>query len=184
MGAMWAVRDFPWWHFLVRAVIVYVAVILLLRIGGKRQVGQLGMAQFVGLILLGNAVQNALNGGDNSVTGGLILAVTLIALTYLFTFATQRSKTLRNLLQGRPTHLVRSGRVQHHHLRREHMTLHELRVLLREQGVRDLHELRQEVDEAILESDGKLSVCRRCETDAVRELHAEHEGQPAGQAQG
>ena len=62
------------------------------------------------------------------------------------------------------------------------MTLHELRVLLREQGVRDLHELQHEVDEAILESDGKLSVCRRCETDAARELHSEHEGRPAGQA--
>jgi uncharacterized membrane protein YcaP (DUF421 family) len=95
-------------------------------------------------------------------------------LTSLFTFATHRSRFFRNLLQGKPTHLVRDGRVQHKHLRREHMDVHELRVLLREQGIRDLHELRQEVDEAILESDGKLSVCRRVETDAVREMHDEH----------
>lgn len=183
MDALWTM-SFPWWQFVLRAVIVYVAVIFLLRLGGKRQIGQLGMAQFVSFILLGNAVQNALNGGDNSIAGGLVLAVTLIVLTYLFSFATQRSKRLRHLLQGRPTHLVRNGHVQHHHLKREHMTLHELRMILREQGFRDLHEMRKEVEEAILESDGKLSICRKSETDAVKELHEAHHADTAGPAAG
>ena len=64
----------PWWEFLARAAIVYVFLIVLLRISGKRQVGQLAPFDLVLLLVLSNAVQNSMNGGDNSVIGGLIFA--------------------------------------------------------------------------------------------------------------
>jgi uncharacterized membrane protein YcaP (DUF421 family) len=70
----------PWWEFMVRGAIMYVFVLFLLRISGKRQVGQLAPFDLVLLLVLSNAVQNGLNGGDNSVVGGIISASTLVAL--------------------------------------------------------------------------------------------------------
>src|SRR2546430_4772399 len=101
----------PWWNLAIRAVIVYVAVLLLLRVGGKRQVGQLNVAQFVALLLISNAVQNAMNGGDNSITGGVISPPLLIVLSYFFSFLTHHSKDLENFIQGSPTLLIHHGRL-------------------------------------------------------------------------
>lgn len=66
---MW-VPDLPWWEFIVRALVVYVFLLILLRLTGKRQVGQLAPFDLVLLLVLSNAVQNSMNGGDNSITGG------------------------------------------------------------------------------------------------------------------
>ena len=96
------VTDIPWWSLALRAVLVYVAVILLLRIAGKRQVGQMGMTEFVALLLISNAVQNAMNGGDNSVTAGIITAATLVAMNYLVGLATFKSKKLEALIAAQP----------------------------------------------------------------------------------
>src|SRR5438270_5606910 len=98
--------DIPWWSLVIRAVVVYVAVLLLLRVAGKRQVGQMGMTEFVALLLISNAVQNAMNGGDNSLVGGLILAGVLIALATLFAYLTFRSSRFERAVQGRPTLLI------------------------------------------------------------------------------
>jgi uncharacterized membrane protein YcaP (DUF421 family) len=177
MSTLWSLQSFPWWHFVVRAVVVYAAVMLLLRITGKRAVGQLGVPQLVGMLLLSNAVQNSLNGGDNSLTGRMILAGTLALLTFAFTFATHRSTRLRNLLLGRPTPLFRHGHFRKAGLRREHMTRDELIVLVREQGF-SLRELREDVDEVILESDGKLSVIHKSDHPLLEQL--EHHDTVAG----
>jgi len=69
-----------WWEFVLRGIIIYVFLILLLRLTGKRQVGQLAPFDLVLLLVLSNAVQNAMNGGDNSVIGGMISAGTLVAV--------------------------------------------------------------------------------------------------------
>src|SRR5678809_648117 len=86
-------------NLIIRAVVVYLAVLILLRISGKRQLGQMGATEFVAILLISNAVQNSMNGGDNSLTGGLILATVLIALSSLVALMTYRSKALENLLQ-------------------------------------------------------------------------------------
>ena len=161
------VTDIPWWSLALRAVLVYVAVILLLRIAGKRQVGQMGMTEFVALLLISNAVQNAMNGGDNSLAGGIILAAVLIALATLFAFVTYRYPKFERLVQGRPTLLIHHGKLCRHHLARELLSTRELRQILRKQGVHDLHE----VAEAVLESDGFISIVRK------NEVH-EEEAQP------
>src|SRR5579872_3444105 len=98
MVSLWS-TSFPWWIFVVRGAVVYVAVLLLLRLGGKRQVGQMGTGEFVAVLLISNAVQNAMNGGDNSITGGLILAVVIVALSYFVTYATFRSDTCATWLE-------------------------------------------------------------------------------------
>src|SRR5438046_64065 len=158
--------SFPWWHLIIRAVVVYFAVLLLLRVGGKRQVGQLNVAQFVALLLISNAVQNAMNGGDNSITGGIILAIVLVALAHGVSFLTYRSRKLEHLIQGRPTLLVHNGRVLHAHLARELLTIYELKTQLRRQGV---HEI-SEVAEAVLESDGFISVLKASDIHTHPEL--------------
>lgn len=155
---MWQL-SLPWWQFVVRGAVVYAAVLLLLRLGGKRQIGQMGTGEFVAILLISNAVQNAMNGGDNSITGGMILAMVLIVLSVAFAYLTYKSKGAATFLEGRPTILVHEGNVLHSHLEKELLNLHELRIMLRRQGIHDL----SDVAEAVLESDGQLSVIKKSE---------------------
>src|SRR2546423_8000560 len=92
----------PWWELIVRSLAVYAFLLVILRISGKRQVGQLAPFDLVLLLVLSNAVQNSMNGGDNSLVGGLISATTLIAFNYAIGFVTFRSKKLEAIIEGRP----------------------------------------------------------------------------------
>src|SRR3954465_282736 len=98
---MWR-ASLPWWEFVVRGLIVYLFLIVLLRITGKRQVGQLAPFDLVLLLVLSNAVQNSMTGGDNSVGGGLISAATLVGVNFAVGLATFRSKRLERLIEGTP----------------------------------------------------------------------------------
>lgn len=160
MNALWGI-SFAWWQFILRAVIVYLAVLFLLRLGGKRQVAQMGVGEFVAILLISNAVQNSMNGGDNSVSGGLILAATLIALSVLVEYGTFKSKKLENFIEGRPTLLINNGELLRHNLDKELLSVHELRTILRRQGVHTL----DEVKAAILESDGYVSVVKKSDEE-------------------
>jgi len=90
----------PWWGIVLRAVIVYAFLLGLLRVTGKRQVGQLSPFDLVLLLVLSNAVQNSMNAGDNSLVGGLISAATLVALNHLIGVATYRSKRMERVIEG------------------------------------------------------------------------------------
>jgi uncharacterized membrane protein YcaP (DUF421 family) len=155
----------PLWDLLLRATIVFVAVLLMLRIAGKRQVAQMGMAEFVALLLISNAVQNSMNGGDNSLTGGVILAAAILVLGYLFQYATFRSRKLERLVQGAPTLLIHHGKLLPDNLRHELLSIRELRAMLRKQGIHDLHD----VEEAVLESDGFISITKKAEAPEMAE---------------
>ena len=100
---MWNL-SLPWWEFILRGVIVYVFLLIILRITGKRQTGQLAPFDLVLLLVLSNAVQNAMNGGDNTVLGGIISATTLIVLHYAVAFMTYKSKKLETWIEGTPVH--------------------------------------------------------------------------------
>jgi uncharacterized membrane protein YcaP (DUF421 family) len=154
--------DIPWWSLVLRAGVVYVAVLLLLRIAGKRQVGQMGMTEFVALLLISNAVQNAMNGGDNSLVGGLLLAVVIISLATGFAYVTYKWPGLEQKVQGRPTLLIHHGKILHKHLAHELLSERELRSMMRKQGIHDL----DEVAEAVLESDGFISVVKKSEAES------------------
>ncbi len=150
---MWNV-SLPPWEFVVRASIVYVALLLLLRFTGKRQVGQLSPFDLVLLLIISNGVQNAMNGGDSSVTGGLILAGTLVGLNWLVSAAMLRSKKAEAFLEGRPIVLVHHGHVDPKALRQAQMTIHELHAALRAEGMIGP----DEVLIAFLENNGKVTV--------------------------
>ena len=147
----------PWWELVVRGVVVYGFLLLILRVSGKRQVGQLAPFDLVLLLVLSNAVQNSMNGGDNSLVGGLISATTLIAVNYAIGFATYKSKRLEAIIEGRPQIIVHNGKVFEDVMARAQLTHHELQAALRQAGYSCI----EEVGTAVLENNGSISVVRR-----------------------
>lgn len=144
----------PWWHFVLRAVAIYVIVMLLVRISGKRAVGQFTPFDLVLLILIGNAVQNGMNGGDNTLTGALILALCLIALNYAVALLTARSPAAQRLIEGRAVVLARNGKVFRGVLKRELVSNADFHEAMREAGCPSLDRLKT----ATLESNGRISI--------------------------
>ena len=150
---MWEL-TIPWWELTARAALVYLFLLVLLRLTGKRQVGQLAPFDLVLLLILSNAVQNAMNGGDNSFTAGAILAAVLIALNGLVGYATFKSKWLEGLVEGRPMVLIHNGKLFESVLRGQRLTRHELMAALRRAGCGCI----EQVHVAILENNGQVSV--------------------------
>jgi uncharacterized membrane protein YcaP (DUF421 family) len=144
----------PWWELITRAVLVYLFLLVLLRLTGKRQVGQLAPFDLVLLLILSNAVQNAMNGGDNSYLAGVISAGTLVLVNGLVGYATFRSKWLEGLVEGRPVVLVHNGRVFDRSLKAYRLTHHELMAALRRGGCA----CPEQVHVALLENNGQISV--------------------------
>lgn len=144
----------PLWELVLRGAVVYVFLLVLLRITGKRQVGQLAPFDLVLLLVLSNAVQNSMNGGDNSLVGGLVSAATLVALNYGVGLATYRSKKIESLIEGRPQILIHNGKLFEDVVAKARLTHHELAAALRLAGVSCV----EEVHTAILENSGEISV--------------------------
>ena len=147
----------PWWELILRGVIVYAFLLLLLRISGKRQVGQLAPFDLVLLLVLSNAVQNSMNGGDNSLVGGLVSATTLVALNYAIGYATFKSKRIEALVEGRPQIVIHNGKVFEDVMARAQLTHHELQAALRQAGYACV----EEIGTAVLENNGTISVVPR-----------------------
>jgi uncharacterized membrane protein YcaP (DUF421 family) len=131
----------PWWELIVRGVVVYVFLLALLRITGKRQVGQLAPFDLVLLLVLANAVQNSMNAGDNSLIGGLITAATLIGLNFLVSLVTHRNKKLEAIIEGRPQILIHNGKLFEDVMAKAQLTHHELHAALRRSGCASVAEV-------------------------------------------
>ena len=144
----------PWWEFIARGAVVYAFLLILLRITGKRQVGQLAPFDLVLLLVLSNAVQNSMNAGDNSLVGGLISATTLVALNYIVGIATFRSKKLEAIIEGRPQVLIHHDKLFEDVMASAHLTHHELLAALRQSGCASV----ADVHSAVLENSGAISV--------------------------
>lgn len=157
-------HDLSYLELVIRGLVVYISVLLLLRLSGKRQVGQMGPTEFVAILLISNAVQNAMNGGDNSLAGGLVLAATLIALSSLISFLTFRSRLFSTIFEGTPTLLIHNRKVIAKNLAKERLNESDLRTLMRKQGIHHL----QEVKTAVLESDGTLSITKADEVNGIK----------------
>ncbi len=141
-------------ELLLRVAVVYAAVFLLLRVVGKKHVGELAPFDLVVLLLLSECVQNALIGDDKSLTGGLLAAAALFSLNHLIGYTAWRSKTAERFLEGTPRFLVRHGRVLKESLAREQITQSELLEALRREGCTSLTNVRY----AILENDGAITI--------------------------
>ena len=150
---MWQ-PSIHWWEFIARGLLIYVFLLVLLRLTGKRQIGQLSAFDLVLLLVLSNSVQNAMNGGDSSITGGLISALTLVAANALNGALTDRSKTAERIIEGRPELLIHNGHLYLEVLERARLTQHELHAAMRAAGCTSV----SEVHYAILENTGRISI--------------------------
>ena len=149
--------SMPWWEFVVRAGMVYLVLLVLIRLSGKRTMGQFTPFDMLLIVLLGNAVQNSLLGKDTSLTGGLLLAAVLIALNWCVAFLTSRSQRAEQLVEGVPVVLARDGKLFRSVLRRELVSEDDFNEALRENGQLTLTDVRI----ALLETNGMISVVPR-----------------------
>ena len=141
-------------ELILRVVVVYVSIFVLLRLVGKKQVGELTPFDLVVLLLLSECVQNALIADDTSVTGGVVAAATLFGMSQLVGFISWRSKRAERVLEGTPRVLVRHGHVYKDVLAREQITHSELLEALRREGCTSLTRVRY----AVLENDGDITI--------------------------
>jgi uncharacterized membrane protein YcaP (DUF421 family) len=141
-------------ELMLRAVIVYGFIYALLRVVGKKHVGEMAPFDLVVLLILSESVQNALVSADKSITGGLVVAATLVGASALVGYASWRNKRVANILEGKPGILVRNGRVLKHVLAREQITQSELLEALRQEGCTSVSRVRY----AILENAGHITV--------------------------
>lgn len=128
---------------LLRPIIVYLVLVLLLRLFGKRELAQLNPFDLVVLLSLSNTVQNAIIGDDNSVTGGVIGAFSLLGINWLVVRILFRSPRLTRLMEGRAAVLVHDGQVDRKALERESLTHEELVEVIHRQGFENVHDVKR-----------------------------------------
>ena len=144
----------PAWAIVLRTTAIYLVILVGLRLAGKREVGQMTVFDLVVLLLIANAVQNAMVGPDTSLTGGILAAAVLLVVNMLIAQLRLRWPRLRRLVEGTPTILISHGEVVTSHLRREGIDEETLEAALREHGVTEI----SAVEMAVLEIDGSISV--------------------------
>lgn len=155
----------------LRTLVVYIFVIVLLRLTGKYELGQLNPIDLVLLLLLANAVQNAMTGPDTSLTGGVVAAATLIILSMLLSLLRERSRLFGSLLQGSPTLLAHNGKLLVAHLAKEHLSQEDVEEAIREHGIEEI----KDCQDVILEVDGSISVIPKDDGSGKNPvLHSRH----------
>jgi len=147
----------PWAEKVLRPIVVYLALVVLLRIFGKRELAQLNPFDLVVLLSLSNTVQNAIIGNDNSISGGLIGAFNLLATNYLVVRFLFRHRRLDQIVEGKSTTLIEGGKVLQKNLAKELLSHSELLTVLHRQGFDDV----DEVEQCVLEPSGTFAVKRK-----------------------
>lgn len=123
--------SLPWWEFVIRALIVYFALLMMVRLSGKRTVGQFTPFDLLVVMLLSESVSNALSANDDSIIAGLILAATLVALNVGFAVVTARSTKAKEITEGSPVLVGRDGQIFREVLKKERVSVDELQKSLR-----------------------------------------------------
>jgi uncharacterized membrane protein YcaP (DUF421 family) len=159
----------------VRALLVFVFLVVALRLGGKRELGQINVLDLAVLLLVSNALQNAMIGPDNSLVGGVVGATTLFVANYVFVRVVFRSRRASRILEGTPTVLLEHGRLHVHALRSEAITVEELHAAALERGFDQL----TDVDLIVLQPNGHLAIMGREAAGAWRARHADGGVPPA-----
>ena len=148
--------SLPWWEFVARGVIIYCVLLLMVRVSGRRTIGQFTPFDLLVVMLLSEAVSNSLSGGDDSVAGGLILAATLVALNVAASFLTSHSKTMSDLLDGSPLLLGRDGKLFDKVLKSCRLSKTEVEEALHAADCK-----LEEMAYAFLEADGSITIQKK-----------------------
>jgi uncharacterized membrane protein YcaP (DUF421 family) len=150
----------------LRTLTVYAIVLIGVRLSGKREVGQMTPFDLTLLLLLSNAVQNAMTGPDTSVIGGATAAITLLLVNRVVTELASHNRKIRKVLRGDPAVLIHNGRVMERTMAREHVGMDDLEEGLREHGIATV----EEVALAVLEVDGNISFLKYDDVDANQKV--------------
>lgn len=139
---------------IAKTVVVYLFLVVGLRLMGKRQLGQMNLYDLILIIVLANAVQNAMVGDDTTLVGGIVAAVTLLVVNRIFALLITRSKRMERTFVGDPLLIVNHGKLVKKHMEAEGVTVEQVMAALREHGMEDI----KAVQIAVLEVDGTISV--------------------------
>lgn len=151
----------------LRTAAIYVVVLIGVRLSGKREVGQMTPFDLVLLLLLSNAVQNAMTGSDTSLVGGMVAATVLLVLNYFVADLSGANRRFRKFIQGEPSMLIHDGEVITAHMAKEHVSMDELQRAMRGHGIADFHQ----VAIGVLEVDGSMSFLRYDDIEPTAQTH-------------
>jgi uncharacterized membrane protein YcaP (DUF421 family) len=158
--------SIPWLEKIIRPIIVYVALLVGLRLAGKRELAQLNPFDLVVLLTISNTVQNAIIGEDNSVTGGIIGAATLLMVNYFAVRLVYRNNKIERIVEGTEDVLIDQGKVNQNLLARDLISLEELEIAAHRQGFASL----EEIERAVLEPEGGITfIAHKPQPEASRQ---------------
>jgi uncharacterized membrane protein YcaP (DUF421 family) len=154
-------------EIVLRTAIVYAVILIGIRLSGKREVGQMTPFDLALLLLISNAVQNAMTGPDTSLSGGIVAATTLLLINAALTQLVWKNRKARKVIEGSPTILIRHGKLLEENLKKEKVTEDSLTQALREHGIAAI----TDVNIAVLEIDGSISVLKNDEVPMADRPH-------------
>lgn len=148
--------DYPWWEFAVRGAVVYLALLLMVRVSGRRTVGQFTPFDLLVVMLLSESVSNSLTGGDDSLLGGMIVAAVLVALNMLMAYLSSHSERMSKILDGTAVLLGRDGQFFEDVIKRCRLSDEEIQEAMRESDCK-----LSEMEYAFLEADGRITLQKK-----------------------
>ncbi len=154
-------------EIVLRTAVIYAVVLIGVRLSGKREVGQMTPFDLTLLLLISNAVQNAMTGPDTSLAGGIVAAATLLIMNYFVAEVSGGNRRFRKFIEGQPTLLIHDGKILGAHMAKEHVSMDELQRSLREHGI-GTH---NDVALAVLEVDGSISCLKYDEISPAAHTH-------------
>ena len=146
-----------WPEFIIRAIVVYLFLLIALRFLGKKQTSQMTPFDFVLLLIISNAVQNSMNGGDNSLVGGLLSAATLLALNYSIGWLVYKNKKIEDVVEGKAEFVIQNGKLNLDLMKRELLTLMDVEAAIRQYSCSSF----EEVEWAVFENSGAITVKKK-----------------------
>jgi Predicted membrane protein len=152
---MWELTN-PWWTYIVRSILVYTVVFVLLRIFGKKQLGEMGPFDLVLLLILSESISSSITGGDNSLSAGILCVTTFVLMNRGLDMLSFHFKWVEKVLDGKPKEIIRDGVINERVCKEEFITRDELISTLREHDHGRVEEIRQ----AILETNGRISIVK------------------------
>jgi len=144
----------PYLDIVIRSVAVYLFMVIALRVFGKKQLSQLNTADVILILLISNSVQNAMVGSNTSLYGGLVAALALFVVNFIFKKVMSKSNFIRELVQDTPEILIHNGKIEFNKIAKLGITNEELQEAMREHGV----EYYKDVKLAMFEIDGSISI--------------------------
>ena len=145
---------FSYWKIFLSCISIYIFIVVAIRLFGKNELAQLSVIDLVFILLISNAVQNAMVGTNSTLGGGLVAATSLFIVDYLFKFVMYRFPKFNKLIQGEPLMLIYNGKINIENITKAKISMEEIMEVIREHGVAKI----EQVDLAILEVDGNISV--------------------------